>query len=448
MEGTSNKNSKQKSKLDADNSDQSTYYELSKFLSSKKWTNETKLKISIFPDTGRGLHSKVALEKHDLIIELPYDCLISYQTIENDKDFVNLFRSDDSVKSGKAMITFQGLLSLYVCHQKVLGEKSKWSAYMKTLPTSFSIPYFCTKPELYYLPESLLLKVVEQNDAIKSNFNKLMSIMKEEEQHKFTLDSFKWAYFVCNSRSVFFNSSCLMPLVDDVNFKHLLLDLPNMALAPFLDLFNHSDDAITSSQLSQSKKGVELNVEQIKSKEVQLNYQLYTQVAVNKEEQIFINYGTYNNTKLLLEYGFIIPNNKLDFMEFSLNDINNYIKAHLELKMILIPKHKYKYIQDHELDKQLYIDTLDGLNHNFQAILAMLLIPRNVYNLNEVAFGDYIHFEEIREYAIDIVNVKKSDFEKFMQGLTKLENISESGKVCAAYYKDCIAYIDKVLELL
>lgn len=447
MEGTSNQRN-QKPKLDADNSDQSTCYDLLKFLSSRKWTNETQLKISNFPDTGRGLHSKVALEKHDLIIELPYDCLISYQTIENDRDFVNLFRNDDGVKGAKPMITFQGLLSLYVCHQKNLSEKSKWSAYMKTLPTSFSTPYFCTKPELYFLPESLLLKVVEQNDAIKSNFNKLMSIMKEELQKNFTLESFKWAYFVCNSRSVYINSGCLMPLVDDVNFKHLLLDLPNMALAPFLDLFNHSDDAVTSSQLSQSEKGVELNVEQIKSKEVQMNYQLYTQMPVEKNEQIFINYGTYNNTKLLLEYGFIIPNNKLDFMEFSLNDINNYIKGHLELKMIIIPKHKYKYIQDHELDKQLYIDTLDGLNHNFQAILAMLLIPRNVYNLNEVAFGDYVHFEEIQEYAIDIVNVKRSDFEKFIQGLEKLENLSESAKVCAAYYKDCIAYIDKVLELL
>ncbi|CAO1326846.1 unnamed protein product [Diamesa tonsa] len=114
MEGTSNQR-KQKPKLDADSSDQSTCNDLLKFLSSRKWTNETQLKISNFPNTGRGLMSKIALEKHDLIIELPYDCLISYQTIENDKDFVNLFRSDDGVKSAKPMITFQGLLSLYVC---------------------------------------------------------------------------------------------------------------------------------------------------------------------------------------------------------------------------------------------------------------------------------------------------------------------------------------------
>lgn len=419
------------------------HHDLFKFLSSHGWRNSSNLMVSSFAQTGRGLYAKETLSEHDLIIEVPYQCLISYQTLENDNDFCKLF---GDLNEAKSAVPFHALLALYLCHQKVKGEKSEWMAYIKTLPDNFTTPYFCQKSELYYLPETILEKIVEQNNLVKNCFQTLRSLLHKDVRDDFTFDVFKWAFFVCNSRSIHINGRWLEPLVDYQKFKELLSDEPNMALAPLLDLLNHSDKAKTRNQLSHSKDFIARNVEKIKTREIVLSYQLFTASSINKYEQIFIHYGAHNSTKLLLEYGFIVSDNQMDFLEFSLNDINNYIKDHPELKSLQIPKHKYKFIRDHDLDQQIYIDLNDGLNHNFQAILSILLIPENMYNLPQVAFGDEINFAEIKSHGIEIIKMKRNDFEKFHNGLQQIENLSLSGQMCCNYFQHFIEFIDKVLN--
>ena len=38
-------------------------------------------------------------------------------------------------------------------------------------------------------------------------------------------------------------------------------------------------------------------------------YEIISQSSYRRHEQVFINYGAHDNTKLLLEYGFIVPHN-------------------------------------------------------------------------------------------------------------------------------------------
>lgn len=417
---------------------------LCKFLSAKGWKNDSQLKVAKFSKFGRGLYSKVVVRADDALLELPIDVLISYQTLENDLEFLDIF-DEEKFEGAKSEIIFQCLLALYLCHQK-LKEGSNWEAYIKSLPESFDHPYFCNKLELQYLPDYILEKIVEQNGLIKAQYQKLVALLRVDLG--ISIDLFKWAFFVCNSRSVYIKGKVLEPLIAENHFRDLIKDLPNMALAPFLDFFNHSDDAKVSSQLSHSESAIQRNSEKIKSGEIQLTYQVYTQEQFSKQQQIFINYGALNNTKLLLEYGFFIPNHKSDFLEFSLSDINNYIKSHLELRLLVIPRHKYKFIQDHDLDNQLYIDLVDGISHNFQAILAMLLVQENLYNLTEVAFGDAIQFAGIQKYAVEIIERRKGEYEIFAKGLKQLESLSDSGKVCLAHFQSCIAFIGKVLEFV
>jgi ATP-binding cassette subfamily B (MDR/TAP) protein 7 len=371
--------------------------------------------------------------------------MISYLTLHNELDFVELFDANE-LESVKSSVNFQSLLALYLLHERSKGEESRWVSYIKTLPESFTVPYFCKKPELFCLPETLLEKVVEQNETVKKNFQELMRIVSSEEREKFSLEDFKWAYFVCNSRSVFLKGKSLESLVDELHFKELLSDSPNMALAPLLDLLNHSDEAMTKSQLTHSEQFIEQNHQKIKSRDVQLSYQLFTLKPVKKHSQIFINYGTFNNTKLLLEYGFIIPNNQFDFLEFSLADVNNYIKNHPQLCTLQIPKHKYKFIRDHKLDQQMYIDVNDGLNHNFQAVIAILLVPQNIYNLTQVAFGDELNFNDIRHHAMEIVRRKKIDLREMCDNLEKQSELSGSGGACCEYFTESVKLIDKVLD--
>lgn len=382
-----------------------------------------------------------------MIIELPHQALVSYLTLERDDNFVELFDLE-KLEGAQGLVTFQSLLALYLQHQVMRFEDSEWSAYIKTLPKSFTMPYFCHKTELYHFPESLLLKVVEQNEIIRRNFQELTKLLQPVVAESFTLDTFKWAFFACNSRSVYVKGKALQPLVEQPRFKEVLSDAPDMALAPLLDLLNHSDRASTKCQLSHSENSIEQNAERINSGDVRLSYQLHTLRAFDKFEQIFINYGSYNNTRLLLEYGFTMPDSQMDFLEFSLDDIHNYVKSHLQLRTLIIPKHKYKFIREHELDQQMYVDAADGLNHNFQAVLAILLVPQNLYNLTQVAFGDELNFDAVKPHALEIVQRKKLEFEKFIGGLETQEAPSESGRACIEYFKESIRLVEKVLMLL
>jgi SET domain len=438
---------RKKRKQNTDPPPASVHHDLYKVLSSQGWQNANHLTVTNFPLTGRGLRAKCNLSEHDLIIELPLQSMISYLTLQNDADFVGLFDSDE-LKSAKSSVNFQSLLALYLVSEKLKGEDSRWIAYLKTLPEAFTMPYFCKKIELYCLPESLLETVVEQNETIKKNYQELMRILKPEHRDNFLLDTFKWAYFVCNSRSVYIKGKSLEPLVDDLVFKEILSDSPNMALAPLLDLLNHSDQATTKSQLTHSEGFISKNSENIKGGEVKISYQLFTLKPVKKHDQIFINYGSFNNTKLLLEYGFSLPNNRMDFLEFSLNDVNNYIKNHRTLNTLLIPKHKYKFIRDHELDQQMFIDVNDGLNHNLKAVIGILLVPQNIYNLTQVAFGEELNFDDIKDHATEIVKQKRLNLEKMYEGLERQSEMSRSGSACCEYFKESIKLIDKVLEFV
>lgn len=421
------------------------HHDLYKFLASRGWRNDSFLTVGTFESTGRGLYAKRDLLTDDVIIELPIECMINILTIENDEHFSKLFNSELFDKF-TAKLSFQALLAFYLCYQKTLGENSPWVAYIRTLPDSFSSPYFCKKSELYHLPDHLLKMIVDQNSLIKSQFELLTKLINDAGI--LTLDSFKWAYFVCNSRSVFINSKALEPLVDSQMFKELLSDDPNMALAPMLDLLNHSDRVQSQCQLSHAAAFIENNVHKFKLRECILSYQLIAKNFSKKYDQIFINYGNHNNTKLLHEYGFIVQNNQADFLEFSLDDVNNYIKNHSELKHMVVPKHKYKFIRDHNLDSQLYIDINDGLNHNFKAILAILLLPQNLYNLTQVAFGDELDFNDVKTYAEQIIVNKKMELKNLYELLSNEENLSQSASMCLEYFKESIEIINRVLNTL
>lgn len=425
----------------------STHHELYKFLSGQGWKNENRLTVSSFPLTGRGLYAKRSLNELDCIIELPYQSMISYLTLESNPNFRKLFLLGE-LEHASSVISFQSLLALFLCHQKVLQSDSEWMTYLQTVPEVFTTPYFCHKSELFYLTDILLEHIVHQNNIMKNEFQALMTLIKPEVRELFTLDTFKWAYFVCNSRSVFIDSKSLEPLVDQPIFKDVLSDSPKMALAPLLDLLNHSDRAKTLSQLSSNEHDIASNKTRITNGDASLNYQLQTEKPIKKYEQIFINYGAFNNTKLLLEYGFIIPHNSMDFLEISLDEINEYIKEHEKLRTLLIPKHKYKFIKSHNLDKQMSVDTTDGLNHSFQSVLSILLVPQNLYNLTQVAFGDDLNFDDIKFHAMEILRRKEVKFKGLSCGLQRQFNLSRSAETCLNYYQECIKLLCNVIESL
>lgn len=88
-------------------------------------------------------------------------------------------------------------------------------------------------------------------------------------------------------------------------FQDELKNNKSLALAPFLDMFNHSNEAHTKMYIDFKNK----------------LYILKTLVTYPKFKEVFIKYGSHSSTTLLLDYGFLTQNNPHDFIEFTFDEV-------------------------------------------------------------------------------------------------------------------------------
>ena len=380
------------------------------------WRNDNKLSICNFQQTGRGLFARKSIKENETLISLPLDCLITLKTLEDDDNFHDIFEENEEI------LPFQALLTLYLVYQKNL-EGPKFRPYIDSLPKSFTNPYFCSKNELIFLSVPLLKKIVSQNEMIKSSFAIFQKIIKMEFQSILDLDTFKWAFFVVNSRSIF-----LDPRYYTEKNIFRISDLPNMALAPILDFFNHSSESTNIIRVTKE------------------NFELIALNNFRKYEQIFISYGTYNNLHFLVEYGFILPDNSDNFIEITLEEVNVFIKADPELRPLKIQREKYKFIKDHNLDVELFFDENDILSHNLLVILTILFVEPNIYNLKNIAFGEIPSMDDVKDIAKRLIAFKIKEFENFHIGLLKVTNLSECGRICTDFYDNSIKLLNKIVE--
>ncbi|XP_055911189.1 SET domain-containing protein 4 [Eupeodes corollae] len=407
------------------------------------WKNEKKLTCLNFSTTGRGLCSKMTILEEDPIIRLPLEAMITIATLENDQDFRDL---TEDLANFDTKVYFQSLLALYVLFQKHSND-SQFRQYIESIPSSFSTPYFCQSDELYFLPEIVLLQSVDQNRKIRESYTAMQTALGSKLcpccglqyfKEVFTLKDFKWAYFAVNSRSVFVNDYEIQPLVKDASrawVKKILCDKPDMALAPFLDLFNHSDAALTEPL--------------IEKEDNHLHYQLITKNSYQPYEQIFISYGNLTNLKLFTEYGFSLDDNSNDYFEITLVDIEALIKTEAKFKGVFFHSNKFKFIREHNLNDQMFIHATDGLSHNLQVVLYLIFKePSHFPNvLNQTAFGSSVVFEQsVEDEARLLCLFKIKEYQSFVDSLVKLKELSSSGQASVVFLKHSISYLQKYLD--
>uniref|UniRef100_A0A182IXX0 Iron-sulfur clusters transporter ABCB7, mitochondrial n=1 Tax=Anopheles atroparvus TaxID=41427 RepID=A0A182IXX0_ANOAO len=417
------------------------HVDLFRWLKGLGWENETALRIAMFEHTGKGLYSRNAIKAGDCLIALPFEALIGLNAIERDAEFRAMF-DELALQEHLAQekIPFQSLLAFYLCALEY-RKAPRFEAYFQSLPDGFTNPYFCSKQELLHLPEFLLLRMVEQNGQIKSSFENLCTVLQPQWKDACDLERFKWAYFAVNSRSVYLDPQVVKMinsfLPDGSMFEEWLADEPSMALAPFLDFFNHQS-------CSKTQNGLSLSVHQVrdrllKAQPLDLFYNLHTDSPVPVGEQIFISYGTHNNTKLLLEYGFSIASNPDDFVELTIGTVNAFIKHDPELRCLRLPREKYRFLADHRLDEQLFFVADDLISHNLAVCLTVLFVEQNIHRMKTIAFASTPPLEPIRSIALRLVEFLLLEITRSLDGLDALGELTAAGHAYREYRRESTA---------
>lgn len=255
------------------------------FIKLKKWLKDrnfedTNLTPAQFPGTGRGMMSTQFLRKGQMIISLPESCLLTTDTV---------IRSCLGAYITKWKPALSPLLALctFLVSEKHAGDQSVWKPYLDILPKSYTCPV-CLEPEVVnLLPEPLKAKAEEQRTSVQEFFASsrdfffsLQPLFEEAIDSVFSYRALLWAWCTINTRAVYLRTGRRACLSSEPNI---------CALAPYLDLLNHSPNVEVKAAFNE-ESGC---------------YEISTASSYRKHEEVFISYGPHDNHRLLLEYGFV-----------------------------------------------------------------------------------------------------------------------------------------------
>lgn len=356
---------------------------LNKWIKLNGFQKCKKIRLANFTESGRGVMAAEKIRPGDVLMEIPFNLILNMNTLENDGNFKLLFTNVPNYIHQPQ--SCQGLLSFYVSFLKMSSSTSFWSYYIDTIPTNFTLPYFCTDKQLKSFDEGIQNIVETQRLSVHIGYRYFKKLLISYSNvfsdtvfsnmiSLFTLELYTWAYFAVNTRCVYLDPEIMNNLPFNNNaalcFKSLLSDLPNLGLIPFLDMFNHSTKAETDAKLIYSFNFHSKAISRIVSNKGSLIFRLASLSSYSKFEEIFISYGQHDNLKLLTEYGFCLPLNPFSVIKFTFDSICN-VCAKNNSSSCTISKEKFKYITKHGINIDLYIDSR-GLSYNFQRLLFLL----------------------------------------------------------------------------
>jgi len=183
------------------------------------------------------------------------------------------------------------IIAIYIMYLKVCNPATNpWTLWMDILPKRLNNILYFTEPELRHLDGS---PIKEQALLIRTQAQYTFQILEklfEEKQDKLckiTYNDWKWASSIVTSRKI--------ELIDEHSKKFT-------TLIPYFDFFNHADFDEEKWSWGYKSDHKFFHVSAIK--------------AVKKGHQIYQTYGPYCNAQLLIDYGFILPKNSYNSVQF------------------------------------------------------------------------------------------------------------------------------------
>lgn len=200
-----------------------------------------KLRPAYFLQTGRGLMACKKLRSGDLVISVPEKMLVTSKTAEQSEIGRQLLKL-----RLERLLSAKQILCVFIVYEKYRGVSSFWHPYISTLPRLFNTTAYFNEEEIQALPSNFqqqcfaqITTIQESYEELKGLLEKYTSVLDKEFIDFLTFDEFRWAWHVVNTRSVYKPNN-----TDKLQATAASLQTEDAyALAPVLDLLNHTDTA-------------------------------------------------------------------------------------------------------------------------------------------------------------------------------------------------------------
>ncbi|CAI4058468.1 hypothetical protein SKDZ_04G4110 [Saccharomyces kudriavzevii ZP591] len=360
---------------------------------SDKFYIAQNINISESPESGRGIVlSHDSVKKNDVIISVPSSKQLNFHTIlyhisKFNKELNipgvtidrNLTDSEESTIAGESrgpidprfelysqlsrdyllnLSSFQ-LISFYILVENYLLPKwthneiqSDWKPFFDIWPSKEELrsipaiwncePNSQCRPLIEYLPTASLNHMIRISELVREDWKTISEVI------------FDWNK-VCNSTSGIKSSekltsnelfSLFLHVYFVINSRCLYAEIPlkmedrssNFTLVPYVDFLNHicEVDLHCYPQLNALLKSEGEEIIGIGQFSIRCGEYYYN----NINEELFLNYGAHSNDFLLNEYGFVVSENKWNYLDIS-NDIIELINDDKEEVKTFLVEHDY-----------------------------------------------------------------------------------------------------------
>lgn len=295
-----------------------------------------------------------------MIISLPESCLLTTDTVLGSYLGVYITRWKPPPSPLLALCTF-------LVSERHVGDQSPWKPYLEILPKAYTCPVCLELEVVNLLPRPLKAKAEEQRARVqefftssRDFFSSLQPLFTDAVDNVFSYSALLWAWCTVNTRAVYLRHrqrECLSAEPD------------TYALAPYLDLLNHSPNVQVKAAFNEETRCYEIQAAS--------NYRKY--------EEVFICYGPHDNQRLLLEYGFVSTHNPHACVYVSADILVKYLPS--EDKQM---KKKISILKDHGFIENLTFGW-DGPSWRLLTALKLLCLEAKEFiRWKKVLLGEVI----------------------------------------------------------
>nr|XP_046257224.1 SET domain-containing protein 4 isoform X3 [Scatophagus argus] len=327
-------------------SHQLQYVRLMKFLHQRGFTS-TLLQPVLFTDTGRGLQALKTIKPGQLLISLPESCLLTTSTVLD--GYLGPY-----VERWKPRLSPLLVLCVFLVCERHRGDASDWFPYIDALPTSYTCPAYFTDEVMAVLPAGVRRRALEQREAVREIhslnqdfFRSLQPVLSQPVEEVLTYEALRWAWCSVNTRSVFMSHPS----------NNFLFGQNVYALAPFLDLLNHRPDVQVKASFN----------------DVTRCYEIRSVCGTLRYQQAFINYGSHDNQRLMLEYGFVAPCNPHSVVYVETDLLADILRGDRSLDQ------KIKFLRENDFLHNLTV-SCEGPSWRLMTALRVLSLPQTLYH--------------------------------------------------------------------